>query len=102
MGHARCLLVLDEDQQSHVARLIIAKQLSVRETEALVTRVKAGVVTHSKKEPLQPLFEDEINDLSKRLQTKIKIKPGKAGKGTLVIHYHNESNLQTMLSQLAR
>lgn len=102
MGHARCLLVLDEEQQSQVARLVIAKQLSVRETEALVTRVKAGVVAQAKKEPLQPLFENEISDLSKRLQTKIKIKPGKAGKGTLVIHYHNESNLQNVLNQLAR
>lgn len=102
MGHARCLLVLDEHQQSHVARLVIAKQLSVRETEALVTRVKSGVATHSQKEPLLPLFDNEISELSRRLQTKIKIKPGKSGKGTLVIHYHNEGNLQTMLSQLAR
>lgn len=102
MGHARCLLVLDEHQQTHVARLIIAKQLSVRETEALVTRVKSGTPTPSHQEPMKPLFEDEINALSKRFQTKIKIKPGNLGKGTLVIHYHNENNLQAMLNQLAR
>lgn len=102
MGHARCLLVLDETQQSHVARLIIAKQLSVRETEALVARVKTGAESPALKEIPLPLFENELNALSQRLQTKIKIKPGKAGKGTLVIQYQNENSLQAMLHQLTR
>ena len=100
MGHARCLLMLDEQKQTHAARLIVAKQLSVRETEALVTRMKSGAPTPSAKPSPLPLFEDKIKDLSKRLQTKVKIKPGKKeGQGTIVIHY-NETNLQTMLSQL--
>lgn len=102
MGHARCLLILDDQQQSYVARLIVAKQLSVRETEALVTRVKAGKSTPAQKEPSLPLFEEEITDLSRQLQTKVNIKPGKAGKGTLVIHYQNETNLKSMLSKLMR
>jgi len=102
MGHARCLLILDEQQQSYVARLIIAKQLSVRETEALVARVKAGKSEPAKKEACMPLCEEEIIGLSKQLQTKINVKPGKAGKGTLIIHYQNESSLKTMLSKLTR
>ncbi len=31
--------MLEEPQQLHVAQLVVAKGLSVRETEALVTRV---------------------------------------------------------------
>ncbi|HIG36874.1 MAG TPA: ParB/RepB/Spo0J family partition protein, partial [Oceanospirillaceae bacterium] len=36
MGHARCLLPLDEDQQLQLAREVVAKGLSVRQTEELV------------------------------------------------------------------
>lgn len=100
MGHARCLLMLDEHQQSSVAQLVVAKQLSVRETEALVARVKLGEPTRATKAPIQPLFEDELKGLSQQLQTKIKLKPGTAGKGTLVIHYSDERNLQRMLDRL--
>jgi ParB family chromosome partitioning protein len=100
MGHARCLLMLDEQQQNQVAKLVVAKQLSVRETEALVARIKTGVKSVPSKVPLTPCFEKEIEHLSARLQTKITIKPGKAGKGMLMIHYPNESRLQNLLEQL--
>ena len=100
MGHARCLLMLDVHQQSKVAELVVAKNLSVRETEALVARVKAGILTRPKQEQLMPLFEEKLADLSRQLQTKIKVKPGVGGKGTLVIHYSDEQRLQAMLQKL--
>lgn len=98
MGHARCLLMLDEHQQSHVAQLVVAKNLSVRETEALVARVKAGAPVREKQ--ALPLFADELAHLSRQLETKIKVKPGAGGKGTLMIHYNDEGKLQAMLSRL--
>ncbi|HAT4674454.1 TPA: ParB/RepB/Spo0J family partition protein, partial [Legionella pneumophila] len=100
MGHARALLALDEEQQSQVAQLIIAKNLSVRETEQLVERVKNGkpeLKTHHKD---NPMFKEQLNSLAKHLQTKIKLKQGKTGKGTLVIHYENDHNLQKIIEQL--
>ncbi|MCX7125494.1 MAG: ParB/RepB/Spo0J family partition protein, partial [Gammaproteobacteria bacterium] len=39
MGHARTLLTLDEEQQSHAANIIIARALSVRETEDLIRKM---------------------------------------------------------------
>ena len=39
MGHARALLALDGDAQSDAARLVAAKQLTVRDTENLVRRI---------------------------------------------------------------
>lgn len=99
MGHARCLLMLDEHQQSSVAELIIAKNLSVRETEVLVARLKSDHKAPSKSSAL-PLFEKEVTDLSQQLQTKILIKPSTAGKGTLIIHYNNEYKLKKMLDSL--
>lgn len=101
MGHARCLLALDEHQQYQVAQLVVAKNLSVRETEALVARVKAGVVSPQKiKVALEPRFETALQTLAQLLQTKVKIKQGKAGQGTLVIHYNDVHTLQQMIEQL--
>ena len=39
MGHARALLALKDNEQSDAARLVAAKQLTVRETENLVRRI---------------------------------------------------------------
>src|SRR5690554_74149 len=38
MGHARALLTLEEQEQRELARQVVAKDLSVRQTEALVRR----------------------------------------------------------------
>ncbi len=42
MGHARALLSLPDRQQSEAARAVVAKGLSVRQTESLVRRLLAG------------------------------------------------------------
>ena len=102
MGHARSLLILDEQQQNYVAQLVVAKNLSVRETEALVARVKAGQM-EAKQQPkteMTPLINDKLQILSQQLQTKVGLKPGKAGKGTLVIHYNDAETLEKMIGRL--
>lgn len=103
MGHARALLMLDEEQQTQVAQLIVAKNLSVRETEKLVERVKAGkatVETALEHEVLDVRYQQQVNYLAQQLQTTIKLKPGKAGKGSLVIHYDDAPSLQKIIEQL--
>jgi ParB family chromosome partitioning protein len=101
MGHARTLLVLDEEQQNQVAHIIIAKNLSVRETEKLVERVKAGVnnqPTNSGSDPV--IHQDQLNHIANRLQTQITLRPGKAGNGSVVLHYKDEQSLQKIIEQL--
>lgn len=102
MGHARALLMLSEEQQGQVAQIIIAKNLSVRETEKLVARVKEGLPQEAPllRESINPQLIEQINTLAKHLQAKIKIKPGKAGKGSMVIHYDSMQNLQQVIQQL--
>lgn len=102
MGHARCLLMLDDEQQLQVAELVIAKGLSVRETETMVARIKSNKPILNKKEEgiSMPLFIEQLNMLSQRLQTKVNLKQGKAGKGTLVIHYNDTENLEKLMEQL--
>jgi ParB family chromosome partitioning protein len=103
MGHARCLLMLDEGQQRQVAEWVVAKKLSVRETEAWVSRLNkketAGVTVH---EPAEAwgLFQEALDGLALKLNTKVSIKSSKSGKGTLMIHYDGPQNLQQMIEQL--
>ncbi|WP_133128051.1 ParB/RepB/Spo0J family partition protein [Legionella nagasakiensis] len=105
MGHARCLLILEDSQQSHVAQLIVARNLSVRETEALVNRVKAtGMVSSLPQKnhaDIPASFKEQLDVLAQRLQTKIGLKQGKKGKGTLVIHYKDTQALEKLMFRLA-
>lgn len=103
MGHARALLMLAEEQQNQVAQLIVAKNLSVRETEKLVERVKAGkpaeeMITAIATPDVH--YQEQVNNLARQLQTAIKLKPGKSGKGSLVIHYDSSHSLQKIMDQL--
>lgn len=101
MGHARCLLVLDETQQTEVARLVVAKHLSVRETEALVARVKEGAPLKPdtpQKTEIPRRFEQQLSFLSHKLQAKVKLKPGQSGQGSLVIHYKDMEALERMMN----
>lgn len=101
MGHARALLVLDEEQQNQAAQIIIAKSLSVRETERLVDRIKAGKAEQEQvKEEPSPLYKEKLNSLAHHLQTQVKLKPGKSGKGSLIIQYESSGSLQKIIEQL--
>ncbi|ARB92607.1 ParB/RepB/Spo0J family partition protein [Legionella longbeachae] len=106
MGHARALLILEEEQQNQVAQLIVAKNLSVRETEKLVERIKTGKndIDSNQAKDINPslLYHDQLKNISRHLQAAIKLKPGKAGKGSLVIHYDNQHSLQTIIEQLTK
>lgn len=100
MGHARALLGLDEEQQNQVAQIVVAKNLSVRETEQLVERVKAGSAVDTVKQVAEPVSKEQLAILAQHLQTQIKLKAGKAGKGSLVIHYKDADALKKIMTQL--
>ncbi len=100
MGHARCLLMLDDTQQTHVADMVVTKNLSVRETESLVARIKAGVINREPKPDLPPLFNEQLQTLARQLQTKVNIRQGSAGKGALIIHYDDSKTLESMIGLL--
>lgn len=101
MGHARALLILEDEQQAHVARLIVTKNLSVRETEKFVARIKRGKKDQENPPELCPVMKEKVQTLAEQLNTKIKIKPGKSGKGTLVIHYDTLQGLQSVIELIS-
>lgn len=106
MGHARALLMLDAPQQMEVSQWIVARGLSVRETEALVARVKSGPSQVPPK-PLAPktlpaIVSEQVDALSRNLNTRVKLKHNVAGKGVLMIHYHDLQSLENMLARFEK
>ena len=95
MGHARALLGLDNAGQMEALRKEIFKQdLTVRQTESRVSRLKQSV----SKKPVSLVSKKNIfiKDLEKeferRLGTKVDIKPAKKG-GKLVVNYYSDDDL---------
>ncbi len=99
MGHAKALLTLTGEAQSECAQIVIQKNLSVRETEALVQRYLDN--TPSKKPASQAVvaLETEKN-LAEKIGAKVTIRHNAQGKGKIVIHYHNLDELTGILSHI--
>lgn len=104
MGHARALLSLDTSGRIRDARdQVVKKQYSVRQTEALVKRLKGGADPPT---PRKSQVDPELADLAARLQralgTKVNIHPqARGGKGGRIeIHYYSAEELERLLDQL--
>ena len=99
MGHARALLALDALQQSDTARIVAAKQMTVRDTENLVRRLlePAPEATPKVKDPDVSSLEQR---LSERFAAPVEINYNKKGKGNLVISYSSLDELEGILSKL--
>ena len=110
MGHARALLPLDPVRQLALANQIIAKNLSVRQTEKLVQQGSLGgnAAGASSKRPTQadlPLSRDVARfteELSERFGTTVDIKQrGRGGSkgGKLIIDYSSNEHLDDLLAR---
>lgn len=101
MGHARALLSLSETDQIKIAQVVILKQLSVRETEALVRNFaikKTETVTPLRR--VDPDIARLQTTLSDRLGASVFIKQTSPEKGKLVIHYHSLEELEGVLEKI--
>lgn len=99
MGHARALLGLPADDQTAAARQVVAKGLTVRQTEALVRqwlnpRREAGDTRAN------PDIERLQQDLAERIGAEVKIQHGAKGKGKLVISYSSLDELDGVLMHI--
>jgi len=100
MGHARCLLSLNADQQLHVAQQVIKKGMSVRETEAMARRLLNPPEKTSTTTEVDPNIQNLENNLSEKLSAKVHFKHGKNGKGQLVISYNSLDELDGILDHI--
>lgn len=98
MGHARTLITLPQDLQMQAAQLIVAKQLSVRETENFIRRLQAPEEKTTKK-PVDPDIRQLQDNLSRQLKLRVAISCNAKGRGKLVIHYKSLTELDKLLAQ---
>jgi ParB family chromosome partitioning protein len=100
MGHARALLALTGAKQRKVAHEVVNKDLTVRDTEALVKRLASG-------EPARPQREAPSADvagletrLAEVLGAPVKIQHGRGGKGRVTIRYASLDELDGILEHI--
>ncbi len=102
MGHARALLGADTPTQQNAAwRAITRKGLSVRQTEALIKRLRsASQVAELKKSTSEDRHLAAMAEsLSRRFGTKVQIKR-RGKKGKLEIEFYNNEDLDRLLALL--
>lgn len=99
MGHARALLGLPAEQQTAAARQVVAKGLTVRQTEAMVRQW-----LNPRRDPASlranPDIERLQQDLAERIGADVKIQHGAKGKGKLVISYSSLDELDGVLMHI--
>ncbi len=102
MGHARALLGAEAPaRQRAIWKTVVSKKLSVRETEALINRLKS-----KKKKPKRSIasseeiyFADLADDLSRHFGTKVQIKRH-GQKGKVEIEFYNNDDLDRLIGLL--
>ncbi|MCM2972721.1 ParB/RepB/Spo0J family partition protein [Larsenimonas suaedae] len=101
MGHARALLALKGLKQRHAARDVVARGLTVRQTEELVKRIQADSKPQATQEAPGSSdvkkLEGQLGDL---LGAAVQINHGKTGKGRLTIRYSSLDELDGILSHI--
>ena len=102
MGHARALLALIRHDQVEIAKVVVNRGLSVRETEQLVKKTLAtGDKVKAKPAKVDPDVKRLESRISEKLGAGVKIKPGKKGAGQLVISFHSSAELEGILEHLS-
>ncbi|GAB2926524.1 ParB/RepB/Spo0J family partition protein [Rheinheimera gaetbuli] len=99
MGHARALLALNDIEQSDAARLVAAKQFTVRETENLVRRILEPKPAVAEK-PRDPDVMALEQRLSERFAAPVQISYNNKGKGKLEITYSSLDELDGIINKL--
>ncbi|RJX33486.1 MAG: ParB/RepB/Spo0J family partition protein [Oxalobacter sp.] len=104
MGHARALLAVDSATQINLANQLIAKRMSVREAEKLVTKTLAkktqtGSKRQKEKSRDTARLEEELSDL---LATPVTFKMGAKGRGQMVIDFADLDVLDGVINRLRK
>ncbi len=100
MGHARALLALPAPAQGLLAARVASEGLSVRATESLVRALAKPTPSPPPIPRADPNVAQLEIHLAERLGAAVSIRPGRAGKGTLVIHYGSLDELDGILAHI--
>ena len=102
MGHARALLaIVDEGSQRQIAREVIARNLSVRETEAMVKRIGSDASAAQRRAPALPDVHTRAAEEKLRMTLGTRVRINRKGKGGRIeIDFGSEDELQRLYEHL--
>ena len=99
MGHGRALLALSKSKQVELAHQIVAKALSVRDTERMVKHELASPKSSKTVVSASADTRHLENALAEKLGTKVVVKADKQGRGSLTLHFHSLEQLDGILER---
>jgi ParB family chromosome partitioning protein len=107
MGHARALLGLTRAADMvNLARAVVTDKLTVREVEARVKGLKPAAATSSRRgrttSKASPEARRLVEDLQRRLGTKVRLVEKGPGKGSLEIDYFSFEDLERIIGLIKR
>jgi len=105
MGHARALInIEDPSLQLTLFKQMLEKELSVRETEQMVREAAGNKSKETKsKTPVSVMpekYQKISDDLKKRFSAKVELKIQNKGKGSIVIPFKSDQELEDILHKL--
>ncbi|MEG3756128.1 ParB/RepB/Spo0J family partition protein [Psychromonas arctica] len=101
MGHARALLACEGELQSELAKNVVSKALSVRETEKLVKQAQAPEKVKTPP-PVCSKTESLVTTLENKLGLKVTAKNSQNGRGKLVIDYTSITDLDALITLIEK
>ena len=100
MGHGRALLGLEDSEQLEVARIVVGKGLTVRQTEALIRQWQNKAQMPKAVSDKNPDIKRLEQKLSEQLGAGVAIRHSNGGKGKLVIRYNSLDELDGILTHI--
>jgi len=109
-GHARALVGINREEDQFAAMgKIIALKLNVRQAEELAARIKAAERADAAANGISatpPRRSPELDDLESQfrnaLMVKVDLKSNAKGKGTLVLHFNTQDELERLYTRLVK
>ncbi|MDR6569637.1 chromosome partitioning protein, ParB family [Chitinophaga ginsengisegetis] len=104
MGHARVLTGVENvENQLFLYNEILKNGLSVRQTEELARNINQADKNHQQKAAkakLPPAFQKIQDKLATHFSTKVKLDRGKSGKGSILIEFYSDEELDSILEKI--
>jgi ParB family chromosome partitioning protein len=102
-GHARALLSLNSPKaQAAALQTVITRELTVRQAEELVRKLGGQKPEAKSKQRTAPDILDLEERLRTSLGTKVALKAGKKGTGSVTLYYFSNEELDSLLSVLLK
>lgn len=100
MGHARALLGAPTEMQTELAQKVVARGLTVRQTEALVQVALGNARPVHEAATRSPWLAGIERDLRHALGASVAVRPGRGGRGRIVIDYSSADDLDELVARL--